>query len=144
MSLPKQKFREVVFQLLYSQDLICSDKDSLISFIKDENKISKKNALACFELLSKVKEKIELIDPYIITETSADYAFDRISSVEKNILRLALYEIFYDETIPGKVSIAEGIRLARKYSTPQSAKFVNAVLDTIYKKGFELADQASG
>jgi len=144
MSLPKQKFREVVFQLLYCNELMSSNKDELLSFIMSENKISKKNAQACFELLDKIKEKIELIDPYIIAETSSDYDFDRISSSEKNILRLALYEIFYDETIPEKVSIAEGIRIAKKYSTPQSAKFVNAVLDTIYKKGFEFADQASG
>ncbi len=146
MSLPKQKSREIVFQLLYCHDLNCldSDMDKLISFIMSENKISKKNALSCFDSFEHIKKKIELIDPYIIAETSSDYAFERISNVEKNILRLALYEFLYEETIPEKVSIAEGIRLAKKYSTPHSVKFVNAVLDTIYKKGFELADQASG
>jgi len=146
MSLPKQKSREIVFQLLYCHDLNCldSDIDKLISFVMSENKISKKNALSCFNVFEKVKKKLESLDPYIISETSSDYAFDRISSVEKNILRLALYEFFNEETIPEKVSIAEGIRLAKKYSTPHSVKFVNAVLDTIYKKGIELANQASG
>jgi transcription antitermination protein NusB len=143
MSLPKQKFREVVLQLLYSYDFKCLDKEGLLSLIMKENKISKTNALNCFVMVEQIVKQKELIDASI-TDTCPDYSFERISSVEKNILRLSLYEILFDKTLPEKISIAEGIRLAKKYGTPQSAKFVNAILDAIYKKGCNLALEISG
>jgi len=140
MSLPKQKFREIVFQILYCHDFKCSLTEDLLSLLMRENKVSKKNVVLCFEKFKAINIKLDSIDP-LISEASTEYAFDRISSVEKNILRLALYEIFYDDTIPEKVGISEGVRLSKKYGTPESAKFVNAILDTLYKKRKELATQ---
>jgi transcription antitermination protein NusB len=49
------------------------------------------------------------------------------------VLRLALYEMLHDDQIPPKVAIAEAIRLSRKFSTPESSSFINAILDAIYK-----------
>ena len=49
-------------------------------------------------------------------------------------MRLAVYEILHEPEVPEIVSIAEALRLASKFSTPQAASFVNAVLDAIYKK----------
>ena len=70
----------------------------------------------------------------LIQESAEGYALDRIGRIERNILRLAFYELLYDTSIPPKVVLSEAIRLARKYSTPESAKFVNGVLDTFYKQ----------
>ena len=65
---------------------------------------------------------------------SLNYDFDRIQTVTKNILRLAVFELFFDPSIPPKVAIAEAIRLSRKFSTPESAAFVNALLDHLYRQ----------
>ena len=73
--------------------------------------------------LSEIDEKIEKL--------SSSYDFSRISRVEKNILRLGVYELSYETSLPPKVVIAEAIRLARKFSTPEGASFVNALLDTL-------------
>jgi N utilization substance protein B len=67
-----------------------------------------------------------------ITSLSPDYSFARISRVEKTILRLGVYEILFDDLIPPLVAISEAIRLTRKFGTPESARFVNAILDRVY------------
>jgi N utilization substance protein B len=68
-----------------------------------------------------------------IRSHSLSYDFHRIPKVELNVLRLAIFEMMYLPTVPPKVSIAEAIRLTRKYSTSESSSFVNAILDKFYK-----------
>jgi len=133
MSLPPQKFREIVFQLLYSQDVEPIDPKEMIPFMMHELKVTKRSmtdaharAIAVLEQLGPIDEKIKA--------SSTEYSFERISRVEKNILRLGVFELLHDETLPPKVAIAEAIRLCRKFGTPESAQFVNAILDDIYKK----------
>jgi transcription antitermination protein NusB len=133
MSLPKQKFREGVLQLLFSLEFFETEKDELLDLLKQQIKTTQKEAILIYEYAQKIKEKLKPIDDEV-KKTSISYDFDRISKVELNIIRLSAYEIFFDEKIPGRVSIAEAIRLCRKFSTPQGASFVNAILDTIYKK----------
>src|SRR5690606_29501809 len=59
--------------------------------------------------------------------------FERIPRVERNILRLAVFELLHDPSVPPTVAIAEAIRLTRKFATPEAATFINAVLDAIFK-----------
>jgi N utilization substance protein B len=56
-------------------------------------------------------------------------------------LRLGIFEIFFDSEIPAKVAIAEAIRLCRKFGTPESSQFVNAILDGVYKKHAALVSE---
>jgi len=132
MALPPQKFREIVFQLLYSQDFSPLDSEESIPFMMNELKVTRRVMLDVHAKINQILEKIEEIDGRI-EASSTSYSFDRISKVEKTILRLGAFELLYDDTIPGKVVIAEGIRLSRKFGTPESAHFVNAILDEIYK-----------
>lgn len=133
MALPIQKFREIVLQVLYSLDFSEINESSLVEMIMNQFKISKKNAQKCIEKSLKIFEKKTETDA-MITQACDSYKLDRISKVEKNILRLCLFEILFDPSIPEKVSIAEGIRLAKKFGSFQSISFVNGVLDNIYKK----------
>lgn len=143
MTLPQQKYREIVFQLLYSHDLgIESDKDT-VAFVMKELAVTRKSVFEALDRVHLIKEKLDLIDE-LIGKTSKDYAFDRIQVVERNILRLGVYEIIYDDKIPSKAAIAEAIRLARKFGTPEAASFVNAILDSIYKQSMgEQNDEAA-
>jgi len=81
---------------------------------------------------AKILAELPEIDA-LIRNTSTSYRFERIQSIERNVLRLGIYEILYDDTIPPKVAIPEALRLSKKFGTPESAMFVNALLDTIYK-----------
>lgn len=133
MTLSHQKFREIVLQLLYSQDITRPDEALMLELMMAELAVSKKNVRLAQERVKKIKDLLPQIDP-LITSVSASYDFDRIQVVTKNILRLAVFELFFDDQIPPKVAIAEAIRLSRKFNTPESASFVNALLDQLYQK----------
>lgn len=133
MALPQQKYREIVFQLLYGQDLAFPQDENLQSLISKELKISKRAVKEAQLRVNSIIQNLEEIDS-LIGETSQSYNFKRIPSAERNILRLAIYEIIFDDQVPPKVAIAEAIRLARKFSSPESATYVNALVDALYKK----------
>lgn len=134
MSLPQQKFRELVFQMLYCTDVSYSEESEMIDLVMKENKVTRKNALEALNRVKEIQKKKEDLDQ-IIKKLSKEYTFERIQIIEKNILRLAIFEMSYDENVPAKVAIAEAIRLCRKFSNPESASFVNALLDVELKKG---------
>lgn len=135
MELAPQKCREIILQLLYSFDFSDEkpEKETMM-FLMKYHKISKKRMYEIYEYVSEIHHHLKSIDQ-LIEETVDNYEFERISNVEKNILRLGFYEISkHKKEIPAKVVICEGIRLARKFSTRQSASFVNAIFDKFYKK----------
>jgi len=132
MPLPQSKFREVIFVLLYSQDTGNSRSDEIVSLVMKELSVTKKNVYLAMDKVELIRAKQDEIDA-LITKTSRDYQFERIQTVERNVLRLGIYEMLYDDEIPPKVAIAEALRLSRKFSTPESTSFVNAILDHIYR-----------
>lgn len=139
MTIPKQKFREVVLLLLFSYDSLQTNEVEIEALIMETLHVSRKVVADAFARMQCVIDKIPEIDP-IIQDVSKSYALDRIYRLEKNVLRLGVYEILFDEEIPPKVAIHEAMRLARKFSTKEAALFVNAVLDSIFKgqQGLEI------
>ena len=133
MPLPPQKFREIVFLLLYTQDFPVSDEEGLVSMVIHELKVSHKDVLEASVVVQKIAKKKEMIDE-MITQTSTSYSFRRIQTVEKNILRLALYELFVDKKLSHDIVLSEAKRLTRKFSTKEAQNFVFAVLDALLKK----------
>lgn len=132
MSLPAQKFREIVFQMLYSFDMGKAQDEPMAELLSNELAVAKSSVKAAQERVRDLLSRIDEIDA-LIAKTSHSYEFERIQSVERNILRIGVYEILHDPSIPPKVAIAEAMRLARKFSTKEAASFVNAILDCIYK-----------
>jgi N utilization substance protein B len=132
MPLPKQKFREAIFQIIYGYDLSKEIKNDLIKLIADQLKITVKSAFLAKDYVLKILEKHDEIDK-IIQNECPDYQLNRISKIELNILRISIYEL-YNDTTPPKVVISEAIRLSRKFSTPSGATFVNGILNAVYKK----------
>lgn len=133
MNIPKQKFRELVFQMLYGHDMGQTSDEELCILLKEELKVSTAIARAALERVNLIKKKFGELDA-LIKETSHAYDFERIHSVERNVLRLGLYEMLFDDEIPPKVAIAEALRLSKKFGTPESTSYVNAILDNIFKK----------
>lgn len=131
MPLPVQKLREIVFHLLYSYDFEASNED-VIPFLMQHHKVTKKSLYKAQEIVNEIRKRRDEIDLSIKTN-SKGYEFDRIPRVEKNVLRLGVFELQHSQDVPPKVAISEAIRLTRKFATAESAQFVNAILDTIYK-----------
>lgn len=69
----------------------------------------------------------------VISENLIDWDYDRLAIIDKNILRIATYEILYLPNVPPAVSINEAIEIAKKYSTDESGRFINGVLGNILK-----------
>jgi N utilization substance protein B len=139
MPLPRQKFREIVFQFLYAQDFASSDEEEMVPFLMGQLAVSKKVVRMAQERGRLIMEKKKEIDKWI-SEASTSYPFDRIPRVERNVLRLGVFEILFSLETPPKVVIAEAIRLSRKFATPEGATFVNAILDHIYQKNIDKED----
>lgn len=132
MALPPQKFREIVFQMLYSSEFLGTDPEETSLMLMNELKVTKKSVAAAREKVNQILQNLSVIDEKISLH-STDYSFERISRVEKTILRLSLFELLFETDLPPLVAIAEAIRLTRKFGTPESAQFVNAILDRVYK-----------
>ncbi len=96
-----------------------------------ELKITRKAVSQARAMVEQIFNKIPEIDAKI-ADASTEYRVDRISRVEKTILRLGLYELLCQASLPHPIVMAEAIRLTRKFGTPESAQFVNAILDRVY------------
>ncbi len=132
MAVSVQKFREIVFQVLYIQDMTGRLDEELTAFLIEEFNVGRDTVEKAIARAGQVSAMREQLDAQI-AETSESYAFDRIQSVERNILRLAVFELLCDSAIPPKVAISEAIRLGRKFSAPESGNFINAILDKLHK-----------
>jgi N utilization substance protein B len=67
----------------------------------------------------------------LIAEYSEHWKIDRMPAIDRNILRSAIYELLYRADIPPKVAINEAVELAKRFSTPDSGKFINGILDKL-------------
>jgi N utilization substance protein B len=133
MPISLQKFREIVFHLVYSSDFgECGEAD-IAPLIMEQLVVTKSAVREARAIFTGVLEKQGLIDN-LIQEQSREYEPERIPRIERAILRLGIYEMLFSTTVPPKVAIAEAIRLSRKFATPESAAFVNAILDGLYQK----------
>ena len=132
MALPKQKFRELVFQILFSNHFLKEKVEEDLGFYMEQLKTTRKNVEEAYAVVSKVVELKPKLDEEI-AKLSTSYEVDRIQSVEMNILRLCVYELVFEKEVPPEILITEGIRLAKKFSTKESLTFINAILDRLYK-----------
>lgn len=84
------------------------------------------------DLIKGVIENILEIDEYI-TRYATEWPLDQITIVDRNVLRIGVYELVYNNDIPSKVAINEAIEIAKTFGSDSSGKFVNGVLGAIYK-----------
>jgi transcription antitermination protein NusB len=142
MSLPNQKRREMIFQILFCLDLNDLTGEDLISFFMKYLKVTKKSVVSALQVAMDVFYQNDRFDA-IIKEKVEEYSLERISKVEKNLLRLSLYELLRDDKISPSIIIAEGVRLCRKFGSPESAKFIHAILDAVIKSEIPTAEASA-
>ena len=126
----RREGREAAIQFLYQRDLGggagVGDLHEFYAF----RGLSPSARRFCEGLVSGLLEKTESIDARI-RECTQNYELERLSAVDRNILRLAVHEMLNCDDIPPVVSINEAIDIAKKYGTEESGRFVNGVLDRI-------------
>ncbi len=127
----RSKLREKVFQLVFR--VAFNDEEELAQqaeyFFGDEEQegMTEKEQQQVQEKFDMVVARLSEIDTQI-NEKSTGWNVSRLGKVELAILRLAIYEIVYDETIPASVAINEAVELAKRYAAEESPAFINGVL----------------
>ena len=126
--------RECALKILYRIEITKDTVDSSIEdFWSNMQKLDNKETQEFSNTLVKgTCENLAKIDE-IISKYAENWDITRIAVIDKNILRMAIFEMLYLEDIPPNVSINEAIELAKKYGDMDSGKFVNGILDKIKK-----------
>lgn len=121
------KLRELVLLLLYNVEIHRGEKKELIELLKEECKVSTSFVEAALKRAEKIFASLPQVDE-ILEKISHSYSIDRLHAIERNVLRLGIYELVVEKELPSKVVIAEAKRLAKKFSTSDGATFVQTLL----------------
>lgn len=130
--------RSIVLQTTFEWDFRnLSREESLASLEKNNKEFGEENSETSFmeKLLKGVIDKKTDLDN-IITKAAPDWPLEKISLIDRNILRIGLYELLFSDRkeVPAKVAINEAIELAKSYGGEKSGGFINGVLGTVYKE----------
>ncbi len=124
--------RELALQCLYQIDQGGSS-DADINLLRQNFEVNKKAAGFAQELVSGVKDNLEEINSLIVKH-AVNWRLERMLVVDRNILRLAVYELAFCPDVPPSVVINEAVEISKRYSSSDSASFINGILDSVKKK----------
>jgi N utilization substance protein B len=135
----RHRARETALKILFSFDL-SHQKDTIRNFIdnywdnvisKEDNKLGEEERAFTKALLEGTVLYLEILDKIIKERLADTWRWERIAPIDKNILRLSLYELLFMEDIPVAVTINEAIEMAKKYGDKNSYRFVNGLLNKV-------------
>ena len=122
--------RVLALKVLYEVDSVGHDVGETLTRFLAEEELSEENAAYACELVNGVVQNREKIDHNIKSFAPA-WPIEQIPVVDRNILRLAIFEILFDNKVPVKVAINEAVELAKTFGSDNSSKFVNGVLGSV-------------
>ncbi|KXJ97903.1 MAG: hypothetical protein UZ19_OD1000967 [Parcubacteria bacterium OLB19] len=130
--------RSIVLQSLFEWDLNAIDKKEVVGILDrniEEFAPNKTDRPFMEKLLTGVLSKQPELD-LVISKAAPEWPIERISPVDRNILRLGLYELLFSERseVPAKVAINEAIELSKQFGSENSSRFINGVLGAVYKE----------
>ena len=126
--LSREKTMELLFGMTLSKDTV---EEAIENFVDNyEGNIKEIDLTYVKQTLIGVENNKEAIDE-VIAANLHNWKIDRISKINLTILRLAAYELLYNEEVPKGVAINEALEITRRYSDEKSVSFVNGVLDKI-------------
>ena len=129
----RRQARITTLQTLYEYDTAHHDVDAVLQRHTDERRLSPRVAEYAGELAHGVLAHLDEIDN-TIQEVASDWPIAQMARIDKNILRLAIYEILYNNAVPAKAAINEAVELAKSFGSDTSSRFVNGVLGTIFNR----------
>ena len=126
----RRKARALALQALYEVDSVGHEVETVLNHLLANGGLSEENASFAREMARGVIQNKEKIDHHIQSFASA-WPIGQLSVVDRNILRLAIFEILFDNKVPVKVAINEAVELAKTFGSDNSARFVNGVLGSV-------------
>ncbi|MBR1966165.1 MAG: transcription antitermination factor NusB [Lentisphaeria bacterium] len=137
----KRLAREIAMQYLFCCDMLNEfpELSRFDEFFEEEmksqhnlsdNRYSRKSREIAENIIAQIALNLEAIDTKI-KDFAKNWEWERISHVDRNIMRVAVYEMLFDMDVPPIVSINEGVEIARDYADEKSANFINGVLNAV-------------
>jgi transcription antitermination protein NusB len=128
----RRKSREFALQMLFEWDMTHQETSQVEQHFWKSARAAQSTRKFAHELFEGAVSQADKTDA-LVRELSENWRFDRLATVDRNILRLAIYE-FRFRTAPPKVVIDEAVELAKKFSSEEAPAFLNGVLDAAWKK----------
>ena len=131
----RREIREQIFKLLFRvefNEIIEMEQQKALALDDEECKANEKDKEEISAKLDSIVEILPEIDQ-IIKDNMEGWTLERVGKVELTILRLAVYEIKYDESVPDTVAINEAVELSKKYGQEDAGSFVNGILAKVLK-----------
>ena len=126
----RRKAREFAFKVIFQVDQVDTDPRQAFNYLTEDKKLTEQDNEFSWQLIQGCLGNLGAIDEKLALY-SWDWAINRMSSVDRNILRIASYEILYLDEKQSVVAIDEAIEIAKKFGDANSASFVNAILDRV-------------
>ena len=129
----RRRSREFALQVLYQLDITRQEGVKAIAQFRDHFSQKEERDEFAERIVLGVEGHRQEVDQ-LIEQYSENWRLDRMSMIDRNILRMAIFELLYCEDIPPKVSLNEAIELGKRYGTEDSGSFINGILDRIQNK----------
>lgn len=136
----RRKARELTLQVLFQVDVGGIQLEDVIENSWRIKSVSPDVRDFAMRMSEGVKENLSNIDK-LIKKYTKNWEISRINNIERNVLRIAIYELLFCADIPYKVTINEAIEVAKKFSTLESGKFINGILDRIAREETDKVDK---
>ncbi len=126
--------RECALKVLYQMEMTrWPSEKSLLNFWEQEPEHTEDIRDFTMRLIDGIQSNLTGLDAKL-SEYATNWQLSRMAVIDRNVLRMGLYELKHADGIPPKVAINEAVELAKKYGDMESSKFVNGILDKIHKK----------
>ena len=129
----RRKARELALQMLYQHDLSGNAADTIIDTFEDLQKSKANTREFAVRIFRGTLDNVARIDEMIVAQAD-NWRLERMAVVDRNIIRMSVYEFLHETDTPKLVIIDEAIEIAKKFGTQKSSQFINGILDSMLKR----------
>ena len=129
----RRKARELALQMLYQRDLSGNAADAIVETFEDLQKSKANTREFAVRIFRGTLDHMADIDQMIVAQAD-NWRLERMAVVDRNIIRMSVYEFLHETDTPKLVIIDEAIEIAKKFGTQKSSQFINGILDGILKR----------
>ncbi|MGZ4809342.1 MAG: transcription antitermination factor NusB [Thermoanaerobaculia bacterium] len=129
----RRKARELALQMLFQHDLSGNAPDTIVTTFEDLQKSKPNTREFAVKIFRGTVDNITSIDD-MIQQQADNWRLSRMAVVDRNIIRMSVYEFLHETDTPKLVIIDEAIEIAKKFGTQKSSQFINGILDGILKR----------
>ena len=129
----RRKARELALQMLFQRDMSGNPAEQIIETFEELQKSKPNTREFATKIFHGTVEHMTAIDE-MIQNQAENWRLSRMAAVDRNIIRMSVYEFLHEDDTPKLVIIDEAIEIAKKYGTQKSSQFINGILDGILKR----------